>query len=269
MTARVRGGRVAVIRASLSDRDLGVLADLSRVRLLSARKIERLHFMDGSSGSRSRRSRRVLKRLHEAGLVVRLQRRVGGVHAGSSGHIYALSSLGQRVIDVPGPAGGVRQRRPWEPSAHFVDHILDVAETYVLLREAEREGQFDLICFDAEPACWRRVFEFGGSSFVLKPDAFVVLGVGEYEQVSFIEIDRGTEHTPTLKRKLAAYVSAYHAGVEQAGGAAFPQVVWIVHDERRAELLRSLVSRLPPPASELFVVSTNQPQQQINALQRR
>ena len=266
MTARSIAGRLALIRSSLSDRDMAILCDLDRVRLLTARQVERLHFADGSPGSRARRSRRVLKRLHEVGLTVRLKRRVGGVHAGSAGHIYTLSSLGQRLLQASGPAGGSRRRRPWEPSAHFVDHILEVAETYVLLREGERCGAFDLLSFEAEPACWRTVHEFGASSFVLKPDGFVRLGIGEYEQVSFVEIDRGTEHTPTLRRKLQAYVDAYRSGVEQSDGAAFPSAVWIVPDDDRADVLRHLVARLPPDHADLFVVTTNEPHQQLNAL---
>ncbi len=266
MTAHRQRGRVVMIRSALSQRDLAILGDVRRVRLLSARQVERLHFADGTPGSRARRSRRVLRRLHDSGLLVRLQRRVGGVHAGSSGHIYALSSLGQRVIDAPGPAGGSRRRRPWEPSAHFVDHILDVSETYVRLREAERNDHFEIVRFEAEPACWRTVHQFGGDSFVLKPDAFVVLGIGAFEQVSFIEVDRGTEHTPTLRRKLAAYVAAYHAGVEQTDGAAFPQVVWIVPDNDRANQLEQIAARLPPQHGDLFVTTTNNPQQQLTTL---
>lgn len=195
-----------------------------------------------------------------------MQRRVGGVHAGSAGYIYALSSLGQRLLDTPGPAGGARRRKPWEPSAHFVDHILDTAETYVLLHEAAAGGELDLLQFDTEPACWRSATQFGGATLLLKPDAYVRVGIDDFEQVSFVEIDRGTEHTPTLRRKLAAYVDAYHAGIEQEDGQAFPNVVWITPDDQRAELIRGLIARLPPEQAELFAVTTNHPDQQINTL---
>lgn len=258
MSTRQRRGQIAALQRDLSNRDVSILADLARLRLLQARHIQRLWFADGSSLSAARRSRRVLNRLHGLKLVVRMERRVGGVHAGSSGFIYALSSLGQRLLDVGGPAGGSRRRRPWEPSPMFQDHILAVAELYVCLVEADRtDADLDLLAFDAEPACWRHFSSHLNEGDILKPDAYVRAGGSQFEQVSFVEIDLGTEHGPALKRKLDVYHRAFTAGVEQAGGEAFPNVLWVMTSDKRRDLIEAHVSRLPPPSRALFTITTS------------
>lgn len=264
MTARTSRSRVQALRLELSTRDTAILDDLGRVRLLTASQIQRLHFADGTTLSRSRRTARVCKRLADLGAVARLDRRVGGVHAGSAGFIYCLDSLGQTVIDAKGPAGGNRRRRPWQPSPMFQDHVLEVAELYVALREAARHGDVELLGFDAEPACWRPFVTPAAGAVVLKPDAYVRLGVGEYEQVSFVEIDRGTHHAPALGRKLAVYTAAFTAGVEHDQNTAFPNVLWIVPDQARARVLRSQIARLPAHHRDLFEVTTSE--HQLNPL---
>jgi Replication-relaxation len=264
MNARRSRGRIEALRGALSHRDIKILTDLQHLRLLTARQIQRLHFTGGSELSRARRARRVCRRLHTAGLISRMDRRIGGVHAGSAGFIYSLDSAGQIVLNGPGPAGGKRRRRPWQPSAMFQDHTLEVSELYVTVRETEAtEPDVEVIGFQAEPGCWRDFASPAAGPVVLKPDAFVRLGVGEFEQVSFVEIDRGTEHAPAIGRKLHVYVDAYLAGVEQGeqdGGAVFPNVVWIVPDDRRGEFLARQIARLPPEHRDLFTITTKQHQ---------
>src|SRR5690348_806582 len=79
---------ISRLRAKLSQRDLEVLATLGRLRLLTGGQIQRLHMADGSSTTQARRSRAMLQRLTELRLVVRLERRIGGVRSGSSGFVY-------------------------------------------------------------------------------------------------------------------------------------------------------------------------------------
>lgn len=245
--------QIASVRSQLSQRDHAILGDVGRVRLLRSTQIQRLHFDGvGSELTAARRCRKVLRRLAEHGLLRRLKRRIGGMHAGSSGFIYSLDSLGQRLLDTTGPAGGRRRRRPWEPSASFQDHVLAVAETYVQLRETERAGQGALTVFDAEPRAWRTFAGSGGGSTVLKPDAYVRWRHLDYEQVSFLEIDRDTEHAPTLRRKLDAYVDAFHAGVEQPDDQPFPLVIWIAPHDVRRQVIQAQIDRLPADQAELF-----------------
>ena len=74
----------------------------------------------------------------------------------------------------------------------FLDHLLAVSEVFVRLVEAHRAEQLDLLWFQAEPACWRWFASLHGRT-VMKPDALVVVGHGEWEHRWFIEVDRGTE----------------------------------------------------------------------------
>lgn len=254
MSRRATAAHVARMRALVSERDIKILLDLDRVRLLQATQIQRLHFHSGSVQTQARKSRRVLRRLSDSGLIKRLDRRIGGVHAGSSGFVYALDAAGQALLSSPGPAGGSRRRRPWEPSPQFQDHVLAVAEVYVRLRESERGSGIKLISFQGEPAAWRQTVDSRGAK-ILKPDAFVRVSGAVYEQASFIEVDRSTEHAPTLRRKLQAYADAFDAGVEQEQGEAFPNVVWVVLDQDRAGMLRSLIQDMPDWHSQLFSVA--------------
>jgi hypothetical protein len=249
-----RGGSAAwgAMVRGLSERDIAILHDLARVRCLTGRHIERLHFRDGSSLTSSRKSRSTLQRLTDLGLLTRAGRQVGGIRAGSSGWTYGLSVAGQKLTNGRGPAGGVRLRKPWDPLPGFIDHVLSVAELYVQLREAEHRGELELLDFVAEPPCWRTWTGPGGERLILKPDAFVRIGVGDYEHVSFIEVDRSTESTNVLARKVATYTAYWQSGVEQESEGLFPRSVWLVPDEHRLSRLLGVLGGLPPEAQALF-----------------
>lgn len=137
-------------------------------------------------------------------------------------------------------------------------HALAVSDVYVQLREAERAGRVELLGFDAEPACWRRYTRLGGAAGVLKPDAYVRLGVGEYEDSFFIEVDLGTERRGQLTRQHHAYREYFRAGVEQAKTGVFPSVLWIVPDQKRVALLADIHRGLPEQTRRLFMLATSE-----------
>lgn len=252
---RQRGGRPREVSVKeLSKRDMAILTDLGKLRLLTGRLIERLHFQDGSPLTSSRKSRSCLQRLYELGLVVRLERRIGGIRSGSSGFIYGLSGRGQKLTSATGPAGGTRLRRPWEPSAVFADHVLAVATLYVDLRGAERSGLVEVVDFEAEPACWRHWQGHGGEHRMLKPDCFVHLGSGELEHLAFVEVDRGTESLSVIRRKAEVFVDYWRSGVEQQRLGVFPKVLWLTTTDKRAEQLIDSLARLDPETWQLFQV---------------
>lgn len=264
MSAGIARARLHDVAGQLSDRDWLILQDVARVRLLCTRQIEKLHFTEGSALTQARRSRRSLERLHDLRLLHRFERRVGGSHAGSAGYIYGLDTLGQRVLDTRGPAGGIRRRRPWEPSALFFNHVLAVSQLYVDLRRAERAGALELLSFDAEPACWRTFLGLGGEPLALKPDAYVLVGASEFEEHVFVEMDLGSESLSVIRRKAEAYVRYWQTGREQATRGVFPHVVFLVTTERRREqVVKSLVG-LPAEQWQLFVVAKRS--DAINAL---
>lgn len=239
--------------ARLTERDVAVLGDLARLRLACARQIERLHFTGGTALANARYCRRVLARLTDLGLVCRLDRRVGGVRAGSAGFVYALDALGQHLITGTGPAGG-QIRRPWTPGTAFVRHRLATSELYVRLIEAERVGHVELVRFEAEPDAWRRYSGAGGGVARVKPDAFAVVAAGDYEHAWFIEVDLATESPTALARKCEAYRQYRASGREQAHTGLFPLVVFLVPDLGRSRVVQAVTERQAPEDRRLFRV---------------
>jgi hypothetical protein len=238
----------------LSNRDLEVVATLARVRVASFRQLERLHFAGHPPQSAARLCRRTLARLVDRRVLARLDRRIGGVRAGSSGFVYALDTVGQRLAGARGPAGGERLRRPWTPSDRFLAHALEVSELWVGLVEAERRDELDVLGFQAEPASWRRFTGPGGETITLKPDAHLVLGLGQYEHHYFVEIDRATESPLAVGRQLTAYRQYWSSGQEQARSGLFPVVVIAVPDQRRRDSVVKVAASQPPETWEIFRV---------------
>ena len=94
-----------------------------------------------------------------------------------------------------------------------------------------------MVCWTSSSARPSRVViaEFSGlgGRRLLRPDAFLALGVGDYEWRWFCEIDRGSESVPVILRKCHLYADYYQSGQEQAKhGGVFPTVCWIVPDKR-------------------------------------
>lgn len=232
-----------------------MVQDLDRLRLASVKQLERLHFTTDKPAANASQARRTLARLAERRVVVRLDRRVGGVRAGSSGYVYALDLAGQRLASACGPAGGARIRRPWTPGPAFVAHQLAVSELYVHLIEATRRGGLDLLDFDSEPACWRSFTGAGGARTVLKPDAFVRVGIGEFEDVYFVEVDRATHSGPSVGHKLTLYRRYWQTGREQnRWDGVFPKVLVLVPSEARRNALVEVACQQPADSWPLFQI---------------
>ena len=190
MRAPTRARAAALLGAtdnSSRDRELAVVASLSRYRYMSARQIEELHFFDHATPlTGARTCRRILERLTRVSVLWRLDRRIGGVRAGSASYVYALAPLGQRVLLGDETERRVRRH---EPSAEFLDHALSVAELVVELHQLNRQkGNMDLLDVAPEPDCWRKFGAGLEGVRTLKPDLSVVLQVGDYEYRWFVEI---------------------------------------------------------------------------------
>jgi hypothetical protein len=239
----------------LGEREREIVETTGRLRLVAGKQVERLAFSSNlQPASRARAARRVLASLNEQGILFRLERRIGGVRAGSAGHVYGLGPVGKRLIAYWRGEGASRVRTPYEPGLAFVRHTLAVTEQYVLLREAERAADLELLAFDGEPDCWRSLP--GGDS--LKPDALVRLGVGDFEERSFVEVDCGTEGRGALARKCRRYAAYFQTGIEQAESGVFPRVVWITTNQVRVKLLMEVCASLPAEHWRLFSVGTQE-----------
>lgn len=215
----------------LSPRDQAVVRTVHLLGQVSAGQLLRLHFADGSPGTRGTRMRRTMTRLSEHGLVDQLPTRwIGGHGGGSAGYLY----------QVPGSR-----------SRTYREHRMAIAEVYVRAVEAERAGEFNLTDFACEPGSYRRV-----GTLELKPDAALRLSRGEARRHVFIELDRGTETGAQITSKLNVYAGAERSWPSEDG--PFPLVLFVVHHELehgeqlQVERIHRAISR--HPASELFAV---------------
>jgi hypothetical protein len=220
---------------------------------MSASQIEALCFPSEAHASpltARRVARRVLERLARDRLLVRLDRRIGGVSSGSAGYIYALGPVGARVLTTEG------QRRHFrEPSTSFAVHTLAISQLAVELLVAARRDDLEMLTLEAEPRCWRQFGGMGGQS-LLRPDLFVSLGIGDLEHRWFVEVDMGSEHVPTLVRKCRLYARYYQSGIEQGRHGVFPRVCWVLPHQRRIDQLRRGLNRSGIDVKGLFVTTT-------------
>lgn len=238
------------------DRD--IVRSVDRLRLVSGGQLMRLWFADpqsssASPSSRARSARRALQRLTSMGMLRRLERRVGGVRAGSDGFIYEVDQAGQRLSAFWRGDGLARTRPAHEPGVQFAEHQLATSEVYVRLAEAAGSDGFEIVGWQSEPAAWRPFLGAMGARQVLKPDAYVVLACGDEELVWFVEVDRGTVSAAALRRQLAAYVAFWQSG--HPGETVMPRVLWLVPNDARAERLTHLTAGTSAP-STLFAVTT-------------
>lgn len=240
----------------LPDRDLHVMNDLARFRLLTGRMIQRRHF-EGATPTAMRRANRRLTALTRLGLIGQLDRRIGGHRSGSAGSIHYLTPSGRQLlirssneVEIGGFA-----RPGWEPGSLFAAHILAVSELATSLLERTRGTPDTEQIFQPEPEAWRSFVGPSGERCTLKPDAFAQLIGPEFEDHYFVEVDRGTESLRRIEQKLKVYVTYERGGTEQAATGIFPKVLWLVEGDARLGKVRAVLRRLPEGQRRLFVAA--------------
>jgi hypothetical protein len=242
--SRISSRQLDQIASDLTDSDQLLLRFVAEVRLASGHQLRR-RFFEGRDG---RAVRRVLLRLVDWRVLERLPRRVGGVRSGSDGFLYVVGVAGARVL----ARGGQRLRRLEAPGDRYIAHTLAISELLVLLHEANRRGELDLISAETEPTCWRVFTGPAHTRLVLKPDALLRIGAGGYEDRWFVELDLATEARGTLVAKAKRYIAHLRSGQEQAAAGVYPRVLWIAPDARRVEQIQDALKALPPEHRRLF-----------------
>jgi hypothetical protein len=240
------------MQLELSERDLAVLGAVGRYRLITSGQIERLLFAGhhASPVATRRRCQSVLHRLVDGEYLDRLERRQGGHRAGSTGFTYRLTSRGRRAIGEAGRGG----RR--EPTDRFTGHTIACAEVAVRLYEARRAGIARSLTVTSEPDTWKGFIGRHGQREILKPDLLVeIVTETRMELRWFVEVDRATEHLPTILRKCQQYQAYWRAGAEPH--PVFPRVLWSVPDHRRAARISRLLDGATGFEPGLFVVATD------------
>lgn len=249
--------RIRELEQHLTERDVMVLRDLERFRLLMSDQIQRLHFGVEPLGSHAtklaavRATNRTLLRIEKLGVIVRLSRRIGGVRYGSGATIWQLAPAGERFLRA---LRGDPDRRTFsQPGAAFISHTLAVADTATEVVEQARLGHYEVLELETEPHCWR-TFQASAGTLTLKPDLLLVTADARTETHSFVEVDRGTEHLPAVRRKCHVYQRYYRDGSEERLRGLFPAVIWVVPDEARAQALRQGIAADHSLDADLFTV---------------
>jgi hypothetical protein len=193
-----------------------------------------------------------LARLVEAGVLATLPRRVGGNGGGSGQYVYQVGPIGAGLLKASSSAA-------WHeaPSVRFVEHTLAGSEIHVALVEAERGGKVEGLTIVHEPRTWRRFTSTGGQIEVLKPDLMVELATPDgWELRWWVEVDRGTEHIPTVVRKCQVYARYWRSGVEAQHHEVFPRILYSVPDKGRAAKITATIGRTRTLPRDLFRVAT-------------
>jgi Replication-relaxation len=242
------------LRLELSARDVAITRSVADFRYLTTKQIETLHFhTHASQMTGARKARTALDRLTGHRVLVRLERRVGGIRAGSSSYIYGLGPVGCRLVAVDG-----NRVRPKEPSPAFLTHTLAVAQLAIDLEtrmrsEAPGTPKLEIV---TEPQCWQ-TFASGiySARDVLKPDLSVVTGDGEYEYRWFVEIDLGTESGTAIKKKAEVYLAYLRTGIEQKTHGIFRRVLFVTPEAKRAAFLERVFADMKQIPDGLFIVT--------------
>jgi hypothetical protein len=255
-----------------SEHDRAILQALHDYRYLLTGQVQRLYFRQSISKlAATRATNRCLLRLEGWGLLTTLKRRIGGVRAGSSSYVWALTPTGYRLLGLldnlsasvgRGSTARFVRKRTHEPSSAFLQHTLAVAEVAIRLTELAANRKIGLMERQVEPDCWREYTNAGGTASTLRPDLFAITSPlvdnasNSYEDYWFIEVDLATESPAVVVRKCQQYLNYLRSGEEQQRSGVFPLVVWIVPDGKRKESLSAHIVENLPDDKRLFVVIT-------------
>lgn len=277
---RISKRRLYQYRQTMTRRDQAVLRSIQICHYLKTDQVQRLHFGDAATPSAAlRAATRTLTKLCSFGLVQPLQRRIGGVRAGSTSYVWTLKTAGVELLHLGKENPAINPRKPaikyrkriYEPTHIFLKHTLAIAEVFVRLKTMEK---IQLLKAEFEPSCWRGYTNAFGVDITLKPDLYAVTtsdasddsDTCRFEDHWFLEVDLDTEAPTRIIQKCDRYGRYYLTGNEQRQSGVFPRVVWIVPDEKRKQTIIQHVSRNLSEYTDLFAVINFQ---ELDALIRK
>ena len=233
--------------APISERDRAVLELLGVTRFASADQIARAVFASGTPVGRRRRAQAALTRMVGEGVLTRLDRRIGGIRAGSAGFVYRLGPRSHRIL------GGTAKRPGTDPAWISVDHQLAVAELAAQLIEAQRAGHCSELKMIGEPDCWRKFSSSGGVRLV-KADLEIRFSLEGRRAALWVEMDRATQAPARIRSKAERYLDYWRTGLEHQRLGGFPKVLFVAPDLARAEQLSVVLGEIREPAAAMFSV---------------
>lgn len=244
----VTGSSLAGLRPRLTSRDLAIIQDIGRFKLMTGNQILRIFFQEEecSDLSRARRCQSVLSRLTKHGVLARLEERDT-----IKSFIYCLDIAGQHIAGLTSE----RPRRKYSWHSPQIPHTLAIAEVYTRVVEANRAGRLIIAgstSYETEPYCWR---DF--ADWQLKPDAYIEVDEVEngkrYRSNWYIEVDRSTQYGVKVTTKMPAYNAFW--GYLQANSRKTRGVLILVHTEHRKKYFLNRVAQQPAAARPLYRVA--------------
>jgi predicted transcriptional regulator len=198
----------------LAQRDFEVLKLTRAFSQLASTHIAELLFWDRSHAVPDR----VLSRLVKLGYLSRVGRRATGEKGGAGAYVYQLGPAGRLLLGVDGRL-----------SRAVNNHSLLIADTYLELRRAERQGVLVMNDWMVEKPVPPRV----------RADLFASVDYPAQRRRSsyYIEADLGTEPARILREKIEGYWRAAEVSEEDY----FPYVVFVVKDRRRLREMDQLL----------------------------
>ncbi|HEM2910815.1 TPA: replication-relaxation family protein [Streptococcus suis] len=242
----------------LTANDIAILHFLNQARLATTHQLARLFYSDSPSPETAiRRANFTTQRLKKEGLISHLDRRIGGARKGSASYVWQITFQGLKVLKGKDSTIALRYKNRYEPTQHHVEHTLAITEIFVETIEVARSSDtISLENFSFEPTSWRDYQKLSGVGLTLKPDAYLELLNGEYEDHYFLEIDRSTESLARVVNTCKKYIEYYRSGIEQRQKEVFPYVLWIVPDDKRKTAILKAIQNELYNFWELFTVIT-------------
>lgn len=223
----------------LTNRDYEIVVSVGRFGRMLTGQIRDLHFQENSSKNACYRRLKILVR--RKFLIVTERPLIGGNKGGSGQYVFSLGIEGKKLFDR-----GFYQK----PRVRDVQHTLMGVDAFIALKRLEAGGRYEIAGYDTDADTWTTV-----GRITLRPDLHVEIADHELRRtLSFwLEIDTGSEGKRQLKEKLDDYWSVWNYDGADAL-RAFPLVVFLVRDKRRAKEIRWLISHQPAEAQQLFKV---------------
>lgn len=240
---------------TLTKQDYTLLDLLNRCRYATTKQISNLYFRDNTPKTATRKANLLTKKLASMGLITHLERRIGGVRAGSGSYIWSITHKGLKVLRQVKPNIKLRLKNRYEPSRDHLKHQLFVTQLFVEVRGLHLDKKLTLDTFAFEPKCWR-AFTKGFRPFTLKPDALMQVSLGDFEDAYFLEADNATEHLGRVIAKCKQYIAYFNTGIEQREIGLFPLVMWVVPDNKRKSAILNRIKEDLDAYWELFTVIT-------------
>lgn len=234
--------RLEYIRSTLTERDQRLLSFMRNLRFMKTDQVRRIFYSEEDKTLHARKvaTFKTLNRLKNLGLVSHLEKRIGGVRAGSEGLIWFVTEAGARLLSLGKEPDDFRSR-VLEPVPVFLRHTIAVTEVFVMAFEICRDDPvMKLSRAEVEPDCWRS-YQKNGKSISLRPDLYVRTNTGDYNDHLFIEMDLDTEAPTAIIEKCRRYLEYYQTGREQKTSGAFPLVLWIVQDVNRKAKIENAI----------------------------